>query len=62
MNRLLAWVTSLAVLLLVLELGLRLIGFGPPVRVTEPDAQRGWRNVSSRRLFAFDTSRRAWFW
>jgi lysophospholipase L1-like esterase len=50
MNRILAWGTSLFVLVLILELGLRLLGFGPPVKVTEPDAKRGWRNVASQEL------------
>ncbi len=50
MNRLLAYGTSLLVLALILEFGLRLLGFGPPVKVTEPDAKRGWRNVSSQEL------------
>lgn len=50
MNRLLAWGTSLLVLLIILEIGLRVLGLGPPVRVTEPDAKLGWRNVASQEL------------
>ena len=45
-GRILAWGTSLLVLVVLLELGLRLIGFSPPVSVTEPDSELGWRNVA----------------
>lgn len=44
-SRFLAWGTSLFILLLILELGMRLIGQGPPVRITQPDAMLGWMNV-----------------
>ena len=48
MGRILAWGTSLLVLILVLELGLRLIGQAPPVRITAPDTKLGWFNAKDK--------------